>query len=153
MKDNEILLIQKAIDIALKAHAGQRDKAGELYLFHPIRVMLAGKTIEEKIVGILHDVVEDTNVSIEDLKEVGFSETVIIAIDTLSKRKDETYDAFIDRVCKNKLACSVKILDLKDNMNPDRIENPTQEDFMRMSKYKKALTKLINQKIINESAT
>lgn len=136
-------MLEKAIIIATTAHLGQVDKAGEPYILHLIRVMLSGKTENEKICGILHDVVEDTDITLEYLKEEGFPDEVLLALDTLTKRHNESYDKFIDRVLKNELACKVKLSDLSDNMDITRIENPSNKDDQRLEKYRKATNKIL----------
>lgn len=136
-------MLEKAIIIAATAHQGQVDKAGEPYILHPIRVMLLGKTEDEKICGILHDVVEDTDITLESLKEEGFSDEILLALDALTKRHGESYDKFIERLLKNEIACNVKLSDLSDNMDITRIKNPSQKDYERLEKYSKATNKIL----------
>lgn len=130
-------MLEKAIEIAVEAHRGQIDKAGKIYILHPIRVMLRGTTEEQMIVGILHDTVEDTPVTIDMLQKEGFSKTITDAIACISKEKDEDYGHFIMRVLENPLAAQIKLYDLEDNMNRDRIPYPTQKDEARYQKYEK----------------
>ena len=92
---------------------------------------------------MLHDVVEDSTVGFEDLRTEGFSEAVIEVLDCLTKRNGESYDAFIERVLKNKTACQVKLADTNDNMNLSRIKNPTEEDRQRITKYEKAVAQIL----------
>ena len=110
-------LLQRALEIAIEAHEGQTDKAGRPYIEHPLRVMAMGGCDEERIVGILHDVVEDSSWTLLQLKEEGFSDDILDAVDALTRRSDETYDRFIARVARNKLATAVKLSDLTDNMD------------------------------------
>lgn len=131
-------MLEKAIAIAVEAHRGQIDKAGKPYILHPLRVMLAGKTEEEMICGILHDVVEDTPISIEMLEKEGFSDSVLNALELLTRDSKTLYQNYIEAISKNPLALQVKLYDLHDNLNRDRISFPTQEDERRMEKYKKA---------------
>lgn len=131
-------MLEKAIEIAVKAHKGQKDKAGEVYILHPIRVMLKGKTPEAKICGILHDVLEDTDVTKEELRAEGFSDEIIETLDCVSRKSSESYEEFILRICKNPLAVQVKLADLEDNMDLSRIPSPGPKDFARLEKYKKA---------------
>ena len=138
-------MLEKAIIIATTAHLGQVDKAGDPYILHPIRVMLLGKMGNEKICGILHDVVEDTNITLEYLKEEGFSDEILLALDALTKRHNEPYDEFIDRVLKNEIACKVKLSDLSDNMDLTRIKNPSNKDYERLEKYCKATNKILEE--------
>lgn len=131
--------LEKAIEIATLAHKGQVDKAGEDYINHPLRVMEAGKTENEKIVGVLHDVVEDTDWTFEKLEQEGFSEEVISALRCVTKlSNDESYDDFILRVKANPLATAVKINDLTDNMDIRRLPSINSVDIRRLKKYHSA---------------
>lgn len=133
-------IIEKAISIALEAHKGQVDKAGNAYILHPLRVMFRMDTDDEMIVAILHDVIEDTNITFDYLKDQGFSKTVLASIEALSRRREESYSDFIRRVGSHPIAIKVKQADLIDNMNLSRIKKITEKDFMRMRKYSEALT-------------
>lgn len=128
-------MLEKAIEIAVEAHRGQLDKAGKIYILHPIRVMLRGKNETEMIVGILHDVVEDTPVTLDMLRLEGFSEEILEAVSCITKEKGEDYGHFIDRVLTNPLAAQVKLYDIEDNLNRDRIPYPTPKDEARFAKY------------------
>ena len=130
-------MLEKAIEIAVEAHRGQIDKAGKIYILHPMRVMLRGQNETEQIVGILHDVVEDTPITIDMLRQEGFSEEVLAALTCITKDKGEDYGHFIDRVLTNPLATQVKLYDIEDNLNRDRIPNPTEQDEARFAKYQK----------------
>lgn len=135
--------VEKAILIATTAHQGQTDKAGAPYILHPLRVMLSCKTEDEQICAVLHDVIEDTSVTFEDLRSAGFKEEIIVAVTALTKCKNEVYDDFINRVLQNQLACHVKLADLSDNMNLSRIPNPSEEDYQRVEKYRRASDKIL----------
>ncbi|WP_253300378.1 HD domain-containing protein [Paenibacillus lautus] len=137
--------IEMAISIALKAHKGQVDKGGNPYILHPLAVMNRVETIEEKIVAVLHDVVEDTEVTIDQLRETGFSEEILEAINLLTKAKEDSYEEFIEKTLKNRIARNVKIADIKENMNLSRIQDPSEQDYMRLEKYKRALERLERQ--------
>lgn len=137
-------MINRAIEIATRAHVGQVDKAGAPYIFHPLRVMLSRESELERICAVLHDVVEDSDITFDDLRKEGFSEAVLAVLDCLTKREDESYDAFIDRILTNETACHVKLADLRDNMNLSRIENPTEEDKARMKKYGEAAERILD---------
>lgn len=137
--------IEVAITIALKAHKGQVDKGGNPYILHPLAVMNRVETIEEKIVAVLHDVVEDTEVTIDQLRETGFSEEILEAINLLTRAKEDSYEEFIDKTLKNRIARNVKIADIKENMNLSRIQDPSEQDYMRIEKYKRALERLERQ--------
>ncbi|WP_339223447.1 HD domain-containing protein [Paenibacillus sp. FSL W7-1332] len=137
--------IEIAISIALKAHKGQVDKGGNPYILHPLAVMNRVETIEEKIVAVLHDVVEDTEVTIDQLRETGFSEEILEAMNLLTRAKEDSYEEFIDKTLKNRIARNVKIADIKENMNLSRIQDPSEQDYMRIEKYKRALERLERQ--------
>ena len=134
--------IDTAIALACRVHTGQKDKAGQSYILHPLRLMLRLQADEERIVAVLHDVIEDGDISFEELGKMGFSETVIEAVDCLSRRKDETYDEFIKRLSLNRLAVKVKIEDIRDNMDLSRLESVDEDDLRRVRKYHRALKQL-----------
>ncbi len=135
-------MIWEALQIAYNAHHDQLDKGGNAYFLHPVFVALQMDTEEEKITGILHDVIEDTDVTLEDLKRQGFSENVIAAVDAMTRRDDETYMEFIKRLSVNEIARHVKIQDIRNNMDLTRIPEPTKKDWDRMEVYMQALTYL-----------
>lgn len=130
-------MLEKAIEIAVEAHRGQIDKAGKIYILHPMRVMLRGRNETEMIIGILHDTVEDTPVTLDMLQVEGFSKEVLDAIACITKTEGEEYGHFIDRVMTNPLATQVKLYDIEDNLNRDRIPYPTKKDEARFAKYEK----------------
>ena len=136
--------LERAIEIASEAHRGQRDKAGNDYIDHPMRVMEMGRTAEEKIVGVLHDVVEDAaKWSFERLEAEGFAPEIIEALRCVTKRsEEEPYDKFIARVKTNKLAVAVKLNDLTDNMDIRRLPYISDKDVKRLKKYLKAYKQL-----------
>ena len=137
-------LLAKAIEIALKAHEGQVDKSGMPYIGHVMRVMQAGRTIDEKIVGVLHDIVEDTPWTFEALQAEGFPEHIVDALRCVTKlHDDEPYEEFIQRVKSNPLAVAVKINDLTDNMDIRRLATITEADVQRLRKYLKAYRELV----------
>lgn len=131
--------LKYAIGLSAKYHSGQTDKANKPYILHPIRVMLKLQSIEEKIVGILHDIVEDTEYTLNQMKDDGFSEEIIGAVKLLTKTKKGDFDikAYYQNIFKNKLAKNVKLADLEDNMDLSRIQNPIDSDFERVKKYQK----------------
>ena len=140
--------LQRAIEIATEAHLGQFDKAGNEYIGHPLRVMEMGATEEEKIVGVLHDVVEDTEWTFGMLEAEGFSQEVIAALKCVTKiSENENYDDFIERVRKNPLATAVKINDLSDNMDIRRLPYLSDKDVKRLKKYLKAYKKLTGEPV------
>ena len=135
--------LERAIEIARQAHAGQVDKAGADYIGHPLRVMEMGRTEEEKIVGVLHDVVEDSNWIFEMLEEEGFTPDIIEALKCLTKvSEDENYDDFIARVMTNPLAVKIKLYDIEDNLDVSRLDSLTDADVARCKKYLHARDRL-----------
>ena len=131
--------LKRAIEIATEAHRGQFDKAGNEYIGHPLRVMTMGNTTEEKIIGVLHDVVEDSAWTFEQLEAEGFSAEIIEALRCLTKLSDgEPYDKFIARIKHNPLALAVKLNDLTDNMDIRRLPYLSDKDVKRLKKYLKA---------------
>ncbi len=139
--------LDKAIKIACEAHKGQVDKAGQPYILHPLRLMLKFNKIQEQVVAVLHDTVEDSDITCEDLVDYGFSKSVIDAIDCLSKRKNEDYKDFINRIFPNELARKIKIEDIKDNLDLTRIESINNKDLERVSKYHNALNVLQHSRV------
>ena len=136
--------LERAIQIATEAHKNQKDRYGAPYLGHVTRVMNAGKTDDERMAGILHDVVEDTNWTFEQLEQEGFSKHIIDAIRCLSKTSDdEDYDQFIERIKTNALAIKVKLYDLTDNMDIRRMPEVKEKDIDRLNKYLKAYRMLM----------
>lgn len=131
--------LERAIAIASEAHAGQADKAGNPYVLHPLRVMLSVKQPDERIAAVLHDVVEDTPWTLEDLRAEGFSAEVVDAVDALTRRDGEDYIAFVRRARANAIARPVKIADVTDNMDLTRMAQPTARDHERLERYQEAL--------------
>ena len=140
--------LERAIEIATQAHEGQVDKAGNAYIGHPLRVMAMGKTEQEKIAGVLHDIVEDTPWTFEMLEAEGFDPEIIAALKCVTKiSENEDYDSFIERVKKNPLAVAVKINDLTDNMDIRRLPYLSDKDVKRLKKYLKAYKKLVGEPV------
>ena len=147
-------MLAKALNIAYSAHQGQIDKGGIPYIQHPIRVALNCRTDDEKIVALLHDVIEDTSVTVEELINEGFNQNIIDAIISLTKRNGEDYMTFIRRVSSNELATLVKIQDLKDNMDLISLNG---KPHCKMDVYQKALSflegiQLSSQKMVSTSS-
>ena len=136
--------IEKAIRMALEAHLDQKDKGGQPYILHPLRIMNSVNHYEEKIVALLHDVVEDSDITLTDLQNEGFSEEVIFAVDCLTKRTEENYEDYLKRVAQSEIARSVKIADLTDNSDLSRIPSLTEKDYKRVQKYKQSIEFLTN---------
>lgn len=136
-------ILSKAIILATQCHYGQVDKAGKQYILHPLRVMLKVNSIEEKIVAVLHDALEDTECTYQNLKEIGLSDELIESIYCLTRQNNESYMDFIRRCKQNHIARIVKLADLEDNCDLSRIENPSEKDYARVKKYKKAIKELL----------
>lgn len=130
--------IERALQIAAKAHEGQKDKEGLPYVLHPLRVMMAVEGEEAQVVAVLHDVVEDTPVTLDDLRQAGFSEAVLAAVQCVTHHKDEPYADYVVRCKGNEVARRVKLADLGDNSRLDRtILRPQrlQQDLARIRRY------------------
>ena len=135
-------LLALAIAIAHKAHDGQFDKAGKPYIAHPLTVMAQMDTLESKIVAVLHDAIEDSDLTITDLVQQGFPDFITEAIAAITKLDGEIYEDYIARVKSNAIALKVKIADVTHNMDLSRIAKPTAKDFQRLEKYQKVLQEL-----------
>lgn len=122
--------------IAARAHKGQRDKGGKPYIFHPLKVSLNVRGKDEKIVALLHDVIEDTSYTIDDLKFLTKNQREALLL--LTHDKDTPYMIYIEAIKKNKIASRVKLADLDQNMNLKRLKIVTEKDLERLEKYKKA---------------
>jgi len=130
--------IEKALQIAAKAHEGQKDKEGLPYILHPLRAMMSVQGEEAQIVAILHDVIEDTSVTADDLRHAGFGEKIVAAMLCVTHRKDEPYADYVVRCKANEVARRVKLADLTDNSRLDRtILRPQRfdADVARIRKY------------------
>ena len=136
-------LLEKTLVIATKAHEGQKDKAGSPYILHPIRVSNRCLTDKEKIVALLHDVIEDTNVSASDLLASGFPRNIVEAVLSVTRNEGESYEDFVIRAKQNPIGRQVKIHDLEDNMDITRFNQLTEKDLVRLNKYLKAYRSLI----------
>ena len=144
--------LNRAIEIASKAHEGATDKYGAPYINHVTRVMNMGQTDNEKIVGVLHDVIEDTPWTFEDLEKEGFSKEVIDALKCVTKTsEDEDYAEFITRAKINPLAVKVKLNDLTDNLDIKRMPEVLESDLKRLNKYLRAYNELIESQNSNST--
>ena len=138
--------LHRAILIAMEAHEGQLDTHnGRPYIEHPFRVMTAGHTLQEKIVGILHDVVEDTSITLHQLSEEGFTQEILDGVDAMTRRDNESYDEYIVRLQGNPIAVRVKLNDLTDNMDIRRWNEVQYHDLARLQKYLEAYKLLTEQ--------
>ncbi len=134
--------LSAAIEIATKAHDGQTDKYGMPYIGHVLRVCYAGHTMQEKIVGALHDVVEDTDWTLDALQKEGFPQEIIDGVDAMTKRDGEEYGAYLARVEQNPLAVRVKLNDLTDNMDIRRVKELNDTTIANLRKYLRAYKQL-----------
>jgi (p)ppGpp synthase/HD superfamily hydrolase len=142
----KIASLEDAILIAAQVHRGQKDKAGASYILHPLRLMLRMKSEVEMMAAVMHDVVEDSSSlwTVDKLRKEGFPEEVLEAVDCLTRGDGETYEEFIERVQRSSVALKVKIADLEDNMNIQRIGQISSKDLERLEKYHKAWCVLTN---------
>jgi guanosine-3',5'-bis(diphosphate) 3'-pyrophosphohydrolase len=130
--------LERAIELAARAHAGQRDKGDQPYILHPLRVMQAVSGESERIAAVLHDIVEDTPTTFEGLLAEGFSADVVDAVRALTKFEGETREQAARRIVGNPIARAVKLADIADNMDLSRIPNPTERDVERLREYEAA---------------
>ncbi len=137
--------LERAVQIAAEAHAGQRDKAGAPYLLHPLRMMMRMESEAAMIAAVLHDVVEDTAWTLDALRAEGFAEEILAAIDCLTHREGESYETFVQRAGANWIARQVKMADLEDNMNLKRLSEITAKDLARLEKYHRAWLSLTGE--------
>ena len=145
MIDTELTI--RAMRIAYKAHEGQVDKIGVPYIYHPVHLAEQMTTEDTCVVALLHDVVEDSECSLDDLRAQGFTNAQIEAVGLLTHEiregldyegREQEYLDYVRRLKSNTLARTVKLADLTHNMDPNRIKNPTEWDKKRIEKYKKA---------------
>jgi len=135
-------LLATALELAERAHQGQVDKAGAPYIGHPKRVMAALDDPTAKIVGLLHDAVEDSPLTLRELADRGFPAVIVSAVDAVTKRDGEPYEGYLERVKADFIALQVKIADMQDNMDLGRIPRPTDKDRARLEKYRRVLPQL-----------
>src|SRR5258708_26393989 len=136
--------LARAIAVAAQAHIDQQDKSGAPYILHPLRMMLRMDTEPEMRGAVLHDVVEDTEWSIDKLRSEGFPEVVLTAVESVTHRAGESYDAFVARAAANPIGRKVKLADLEDNMDVKRIDDLSDRDVERIRKYHRAWRLLSN---------
>lgn len=134
--------LHKAITIACEAHQGQSSINGEPYILHPLRLLIKAKSNEERIIAILHDVIEKTNISLEDLKNKGFDQNIISSIDSLSRIRSESYFDYIERLMQNKISIKIKLLDLADNIKMHSENNDNGIYDAKINQYKNALKQI-----------
>lgn len=136
--------LEDAIALAVQAHRGQKDRAGAPYVLHPLRMMFRVETDAEKMVAVLHDVVEDSDWTLDELRAEGFPEEVVTAVDHLTRREGESYDDFVRRAAAHPVARRVKIADLEDNMDVRRTGTVTEKDTERLTRYHRAWRSLVD---------
>ena len=134
--------LHKAITIACDAHQGQSSINGEPYILHPLRLLIKAKSNEEKIIAVLHDVIEKSNISLADLKNKGFDQNIISSIDSLSRRRSESYFDYIDRLMQNRISVKIKLLDLADNIKIHNENNDNGIYDAKINQYKNALKQI-----------
>ena len=127
--------LERAIEIAAIFHSGQVDKAGQPYVLHPLRLMFAVHTPQERMAAVLHDVVEDTDMTLADLAREGFSQEVVAAVQALTKLTGESRIDAAHRAAADPIARAVKLADVADNMDLLRITDPSERDFARLKEY------------------
>lgn len=135
--------LEDAIALAVEMHRGQVDRAGQPYILHPLRVMFRLESDLERMVGVLHDVVEDSQLTFEDLRRMGYPDEVITPLEGVTRRADESYEAFVTRSQAHPVARRVKLADLEDNMDVRRYSSDlTGPDLARLNRYRRAWAQL-----------
>ena len=134
--------LHKAITIACEAHQGQSSINGEPYILHPLRLLIKAKSNEERIITVLHDVIEKSNISLADLKNKGFDQNIINSIDSLSRRRSESYIEYIGRLMQNKISVKIKLLDLADNIKMHSENNDNGIYDAKIIQYQNALKQI-----------
>lgn len=137
--------LERAIAIAAEAHAGQTDKGGAPYILHPLRVMMRVEGEHARIAAVLHDLVEDTHWTFDDLRAEGFHEAVVAALDGLTRREGEIYLDFCRRAATNELARQVKLADIEDNLDPARVAALPEESRSLTDPYREAVAILLDK--------
>jgi (p)ppGpp synthase/HD superfamily hydrolase len=130
--------LERAIELAVTHHRGQRDKAGLPYILHPLRVMLACQGEEAQMVAVMHDLLEDTPLTQEDLRREGFSAAVIEGVLSVTRQEQESYEEFVLRAKAHPLGRAVKLADLEDNMDVRRLAALTDKDLTRLQRYRES---------------
>jgi (p)ppGpp synthase/HD superfamily hydrolase len=140
--------LEDALRLAVEAHYGATDRYGEPYILHPLRVMHRVDTEAEKMAAILHDVIEDTPHTLEDLRQAGYAVMVVDAVDALTRREDETYVDYVERLSPCPIARRVKIADLEDNMDIRRMSHLHTPDAERLERYRSAWVRLTGRNTV-----
>jgi len=131
-------LLEKCIEFALAVHAGQVDRYGRPYILHPLHLMSQMDTEVEMMAAVLHDVVEDSDMTLDDLRRLGLPEEVIQAVSLLTHDEADSYEAYVDKLKPNRIARQVKLADLAHNMDIRRMVRVTEKDAARLDKYRRA---------------
>jgi (p)ppGpp synthase/HD superfamily hydrolase len=134
--------IEEAIRIAVEAHRGQQDRAGAPYILHPLRLLFRVQSDAERMAAVLHDVVEDSAWTLDDLRARGFADEVVSAVDHLTRRQGESYEQFVERAAAHPVARRVKLADLEDNLDVRRIGQVGEADAERLNRYLRAWRRL-----------
>ena len=137
-------MTKKAIKLMFEKHKDQVDKSGMPYVFHPFHLAEQMDDEETTITALLHDIVEDTNTTFDDLRKLGFSDNVINALKLMTHDKNVDYFEYVKNISKNPIARKVKIKDLEHNMDTSRLDEVTDKDLERVKKYKKCYKYLLN---------
>jgi (p)ppGpp synthase/HD superfamily hydrolase len=135
----ELPELEKAIALAAFLHVGQVDLTGKPYIMHPMRVMAGVKAYDAMVVAALHDLIEDTDITLDELKELGFREEIVEAVDAVSKRDGEEYMDYVARAAANPIGIEVKLSDLRDNLDKTRKLPDDERAKKKIKKYKKAM--------------
>ncbi len=135
-------MVPRAIEIAMRVHGTTVNKDGTLYIYHPLRLMMQAKGGAQKIVAVLHDTIEDTALTLDDLEGLGFPNVILEAISAITKMPGEDYEAFIERIADNHIATHVKLLDLYDNIDVTRLPELGEWELQRTAKYHRAIQRL-----------
>jgi (p)ppGpp synthase/HD superfamily hydrolase len=134
----KMTLLEKALEIALRAHAGQKQKDGSPYILHPLRVMARVATDEERMAAILHDVIEDSDTTLEDLRQAGFPENVLKTVELLTHESGVSYEDYVERLKPDAMARRIKLADIEDNSDIRRLSGIEEKDLERLRKYHRA---------------
>ena len=138
-------LTKKAILVAFKAHAGQMDRAGLQYILHPLHIAEQMKDEDTCVVALLHDVIEDTDMTLDDLRQYGFTEAQLEGVRLMTHEDGVDYFDYVRAIKKNEVAKAVKLEDLKHNSDTTRLAEVTDKDMERLKKYKKAEAILLGE--------
>lgn len=139
-------LTKKALEICFNAHKEQKDKSGLPYVFHPFHLAESMDDELSTVCALLHDVIEDTDISFGDLRKRGFPEEVITVLSFLTHEPSVPYEKYIENIAKNKTAVKIKIADLRHNSDLSRLNEITENDIERKEKYQRAIEYLENHR-------